>query len=67
MSSSGTADVIRARRIIERLFLPWYSREVEAVRDAYTESIRQRSIVRRVAADQVRLEYLAAAERFRRR
>ena len=69
MSSSGTlgADVSTGlRRFIERV-LPWYDPKVEAARDARTEGIRQRSIAVRIAAEQVRRDYLIAAERARRR
>ena len=69
MSSSATqaADVSTGlRRLIERL-LPWFDPTVEAARNARTEGIRQRSIAARIAAEQVRLAYMVAAERARRR
>ena len=69
MSSSATlaADVSTGiRRFIEHV-LPWYNPKVEAVRDARTERIRQGSIAARIAAEEVRMAYMVAAERARRR
>ena len=69
MSSSATlaADVSTGiRRLIEHI-LPWYDVKVEAARNARTEGIRQRSIAARIAAEEVRMAYLIAAERARRR
>ena len=69
MSSSATLDAEVSsgiRRFIERV-LPWYDVKVEAARNARTEGIRQRSIAARIAAEEVRLAYMIAAERARRR
>ena len=69
MSSSATqaADVSTGiRRFIEHI-LPWYDPKVEAARNARTEGIRQRSIAARIAAEEVRMAYMVAAERARRR
>lgn len=52
--------------------MPWYSREVEAKRDAKTEAIRQRSIRARIQVEhmtraELRHAYRIAGRRFVRR